>query len=538
MNRREQNLSGAAVIMLMSTVAVKLIGALFKIPLSSDYVLGDLGFGYFSAVYDLYIPVYTLALSGFPAAIARMVAQYTADRRFKEADRVFKVSRRMLLLVGFAGFLIMCLVSAVLIKSGITGRGAAYSLLAIAPSVLFCLAAAVYRGYFEGLKNMVPTAISSIIESLGKFIFGLAAAAAVMRIYRNPVAAAAAAMAGITLGSFFSLCYLFIFHRKTCPVMSLTGYSQEDGGLSENGIMSDIIRISIPVAAASLSVSFTSLIDTVTLRRELLSLLSHDPENARIMLEGTVHSGTDYREIPTLLYGIRSKAQTLFNLIPTLTAALGVGAIPVVTECFVKKDTRALRKNTNLVLKFSSIISFPAAAGFAVLGRQIMELLYGENSSVLGGKILSVYGAAALFAGLSAAMTSVLQALGKYTQALFNIAAGMMLKLVLNIYLTGIVQINIIGSAVATAFCFLLIFTLHFAVFAKAVRGKPDINNCFIKPCAAAVICAGVAFAVESLTDMKYSAVLSVIAAAVVYFAALMIMKTVKKEEISGILSK
>lgn len=537
MSRKEQNLTGAAVIMLMSTVIVKIIGALFKIPLSSDYILGDLGFGYFSAVYDLYIPVYTLALSGFPVAIARMVAQYTADRYFKAADRVFKVSLKVLLFTGFAGFLIMSLISVPLVKFGITDRGAAYSLLAIAPAVLFCLAASVYRGYFEGLKNMIPTAISSIIESMGKFIFGLTAAVVVMKIYKNPAAAAAAAMAGITLGTFFSLCYLFIFYRKTPTVLS-AGNSHEDADLSDSHIMKTLIRISVPVAAASLSVSFTSLIDTLTLRRQLFSLLADNPDNALIMLEGTVYSGIDYREIPTLLYGIRGKAHTLFNLIPTLTAALGVGAVPIITDNFVKKDTAGLKKNADLVVKFSSVIAFPAAAGFVVLGRQIMELLYGESSSVLGGRILNVYGIAALFAGLTVPMTSLLQAMGKYTQALYNIAAGMLFKLILNVYLTRIIEINIMGSSAATALCYLLIFCLHLAILARNVGIRPDIKNCFVKPGIAAIICAGAAFALETVTDAKYSVILSVMMAAAVYFAALILMKTVKKEEISGILNK
>ena len=94
MKTKEQNITQAAAILLVSTVIVKLIGALFKIPLSADYALGDLGFGYFSVAYDLYVPIYMLALSGFPVAISRMVADYTAKERFHDADRVFYVFER------------------------------------------------------------------------------------------------------------------------------------------------------------------------------------------------------------------------------------------------------------------------------------------------------------------------------------------------------------------------------------------------------------------------------------------------------------
>ena len=92
MKHKEQNLSQAGAILLVSAVIVKLIGALFKIPLSADYALGDLGFGYFSAVYDLYIPIYTLAFSGFPVAIARMVADFTAKNDTHNTRRIFLLS--------------------------------------------------------------------------------------------------------------------------------------------------------------------------------------------------------------------------------------------------------------------------------------------------------------------------------------------------------------------------------------------------------------------------------------------------------------
>ena len=90
--------------------------------------------------------------------------------------------------------------------------------------------------------------------------------------------------------------------------------------------------------------------------------------------------------------------------------SLGMGAVPLVTENFVKHNKNELKNNVDTVLKISSILVMPISAGFISMGEGIMELLYGNMSSVLGGKLLLIYGIAALFAGLAVPTTSLLQA--------------------------------------------------------------------------------------------------------------------------------
>ncbi len=520
MRERKQNLTQAGAILLLSSVAVKLIGALFKIPLASDAVLGDLGFGYFSGVYDMYTPIYTLALSGFPVAISRIVADFTAKGDTEGVKSTMTVSFKALLVLGVTGafFLGACALPIAFFTD--ESGGSTYSLWVIAPAVLFCSLMSVYRGYFEGVKNMLPTAISNIIEALCKLVLGLGLAFIIMKATGKPALAAAGAMLGITLGTALAFVYLVVTYKKRKIVR----------GECRREMLCGICAVAIPVAIASLSVGFPSLIDAVTLRRQLGEMLAENPLNAEILLRDTSYTDIALEEIPTLIYGIKGKAHTLFNLIPTFTVAFGVGAIPIITECFVKGDRQGLIKNTNQLLKLSALISFPACAGFLGLGKEIMALLYGEASAVLGGKLLAIYGISALFGGMAVTTTALLQGLGKQKSALYNILIGMAAKVICNLCLTPV--LNVYACVWGTAVCFGIIAIFNMLLCFKALGERVDCLNCFLKPLVAAICCFITAVTVKNILNGSLGTLLTITVSAVIYVLFVVVLRAVSRDDI------
>ena len=95
-----QKAGQSAVILLLSTVFVKIIGAAFKIPLASNLFLGDLGFGYFSVAYDLFTPFYVLAISGLPSALSNIIAEFLAQKRFKDIEKTFLLTKKLFFIFG------------------------------------------------------------------------------------------------------------------------------------------------------------------------------------------------------------------------------------------------------------------------------------------------------------------------------------------------------------------------------------------------------------------------------------------------------
>ena len=135
---KKQSFQYGAVILLFSALAVKLIGALFKIPLSGKDCLGDIGFGYFSSAYDLFTPFYTMAMTGLPVAVAKLTAEYAAAGKYDRAVGLLKVSRKIYFLAGCAVFVLMCAGLYPFVKITDPTGDTFLSFAAMLPSVIFC----------------------------------------------------------------------------------------------------------------------------------------------------------------------------------------------------------------------------------------------------------------------------------------------------------------------------------------------------------------------------------------------------------------
>lgn len=518
--------------MLFTAVLTKIIGALFKIPLSQDYCLGDLGFGYFSAAYDLYTPISTLAISGFPLAISQIIANFSAQGKFAEISEVFKSSKKVLLIISLAE---LFLISAIIVPfSNLTdssGNGI-YSLAAILPAVIISAFLSLYRGYFEGFSNMKPPAVSNIIEALGKLFLGFSFAFITLKITNNVALAAAGALLGISVGLLISLAYISVKYKKSIgTVNSRTHDLSED--FSSKGLMRDIFAVMLPVGLSSLAGSFVSLIDTLTVRVQLTAQINAGDSVIAEIYKSLMNDMaiTSDSLLPTVLYGIKGKAFTLFNIVLTLTMALGVSAVPTIANLKSKNDKEGMLNNANASLKITTLVCFPVSAGFIAVGEELMSLLYGNDlSSVIGGKMLAIYGIATVFAGVSIVLGNILQGMGSNTAVFKNICAGVLIKVIFNLILTAVPTLNIYGCCISTFICYLYIFVMHLIYLYKSCKKLPE-RNIFLKPLAAAVSCGISAFAITRLSSNSLIIMLSIIVAAVVYFAVLLLLKFFSLED-------
>ena len=60
--RKKQSLLTGAGVLAIATVIVKLVSALYKIPLT-DYLLGVEGYAYFTGAYAVYTPLYSISMA-------------------------------------------------------------------------------------------------------------------------------------------------------------------------------------------------------------------------------------------------------------------------------------------------------------------------------------------------------------------------------------------------------------------------------------------------------------------------------------------
>ncbi len=542
-----QTFEQSAVILLASTIIVKLIGAVFKIPLQR--LIGTLGFGYFSSAYDLFLPIYALSMAGLPIAVSRIVAENAAAERYKDAKKTFSVAQKAFLVTGFTGLVvILCAIFPYVKATTSDAQSAKYIALciaAVAPSILFCCLMSSFRGYYEGMRNMLPTAISDIIEALGKLVLGLGIAYAVLKVTGDVAYAAAGALTGIMIGTILSTLYLWL--RQKFVGDPISKQMLENSPESKNGkaVLTCLLAIAIPVALSSLANNLTLIIDTFMIKYQLKNVMESSYDVITAMYANSI---ADYNatakqlltadNMPTFLYGIRGEAYTLYNLIPTLTTTLGIGAIPVLTTAWVKNESKAIKSNIEKILRTTAIIAIPAGIGVLSISPHLMQLLYGDVASVeIGSVMLRILGVAAIFSGISVPITSMLQAIGKPFVPLVNIAVGAVLKIIVNILLVGQPHINIMGAPVGTTVCYFYIFVSNIICLIKFSRIMPDFKSTLIKPLISGIGCGAAAFFVSGwLEKLGMSTVIivavSIAVAACVYFALIFALRTLNAEDV------
>lgn len=539
--RKQQTFEYGAVILLFSTMISKIIGAIFKIPLNN--VIGDLGFGYFSSAYDLFTPIYSLAMAGLPIAISRMVAENMAEKRYRDVHAVLKIAQKAFLVTGILGFVAMLIIIYPFVTITDKTGGSIYSLLIIAPSLFFCCITSAYRGYYEGIRNMYPTAISDIIESSSKLIFGYTIAYLIMKNGGNVAFAAAGAILGVTLGTALSALFLFLRHKIGGDQITKAELLSSPEPKSQSVLFRVLVSIAVPVVLSSLATNVASLIDVSMVKWQLNRVMD---QSADVVFNMYKTSIADYNAtakqtltnaaLPTFLYGVRGKAFTIYNLIPTISSVLGVSALPVLASVWAtdRNNKTEIKKNIESIIKFTAIIAMPAGVGMAVLSKQIMALLYNSVASVeIGAPMLTVFGISAIFAGISAPMTSMLQAIGKQMIPVRNVAIGAVIKIVVNFLLVGMPQINILGAPIGTLCCFVYIFFANLLSLIKYSGVTPNIVSTIIKPLLSAVACGAIAYVVAFvLAEGTINTVAAIAAAGVVYLLALIVFKSFSADDI------
>ena len=555
---RGQSLVQGAAILTFGTILVKVIGAIFKIPLGN--IIAEAGMGYFSAAYALYLPVYTLSAAGFPSALARQVAENTAMGRYKDARKVHRVAQRVFLVTGILGFIAMAAGGFVYIN--FVDKDSIYSVLAMSPSVFFCCMMASYRGYYEGLRNMTPTAVSQVIEALGKLFIGLGLAIGIMKYgeysFRTSLTAygttvgsieeahtasypfaAAGSLAGIALGSLAGLIYMLIRHRRNGDEITNEEIAASPEPRSSGYILRNFFSIGIPIALGVLVLNVTQVIDAITIQNRLDGI---DPAILRGIYSQYMNGVTDDK-IPNFLYGAYNFGINLYNLVPYITQALGVSALPTLAAAWAIHKKSQIHSSINSVVKISVLIGFPSGLGMCALAGPILQLLYpGKPAAEIAVPMLRVLGIMVLFGSLVTPINSMLQAVGKQKIPVYLMLIGASIKLLLNFTLVGIPEINIKGAPIGSISCYIFIVVVSLIILYRRAKIKPNIITTFIKPLFASVMCALTAWATYGLLDKiigsdsrAVSALMTIIAiifAIVIYVVVILLIKGITREDI------
>ncbi len=265
---RKQSFVHGAVLLMASNIVVKLLGAIFKIPLRN--LVGVDAMAYFNSAYSFYVLFYMISTAGLPVAISRMVAAANARGNAGEVKRIYKVSMVMFVAIGAVGTAIMVLFSKRFAASTGIGDDLYLSIIAIAPTLFFICITSSYRGYFQGLQNMIPTSISQVIEAVGKLFIGLIAGYIAIKAGCSNAEVAAFVILGVTVGVIANTLYLAI--AKAVPMNNQLNVNPDMTPRSRAQISAELIKIAIPITISSSIMSLTNVIDTMVVVNRLVDI--------------------------------------------------------------------------------------------------------------------------------------------------------------------------------------------------------------------------------------------------------------------------
>lgn len=518
-------MQGAAILAATAAI-IKVMGAIYKIPLGN--ILGDEGFAYFNVAYSIYAVLLSLSSAGLPVALSRMIAASSATGNLNQVKRIFSIGRMAFFTLGLTATLIMALFPGQLARA-MEKPEAAPSIRALAPSVVFVCLMSAYRGYAQGMSDMIPTSVSQIIEVLGKLLFGIALAWWFVSGGRGLELGAAGAITGVTLGSLMALIYVVAYKHKMdagSPQMKLAA----DIPLSRGGTFKKIVRIAIPIAIGSSILSILAMLDTMLTLNRLQNAAGFSSYDASV------------------LYGVYSKIQTLFNFPSSFIVPVTISVIPAISSCIATKDNRGAKRLTETSLKLTCLLALPAGAGLSVLSYPIVNVLYPGSHSE-GSTLMAIMGIASFFVCLTLVTNAIMQAYGHERIPVYTMTMGGIIKIAATWVLVAYPEIAVRGTAISTLLCYIIISIVNIIFIMIKLPERPQAAKLFVKPFFATVVMSAAAFLSynfftrllsgvldpESRSLMTLAMAAAIIIAIIIYCALIIALRAITKEDLESV---
>lgn len=495
-------LKGAAILTAAGLIS-KLLGAVYRIPFFR--VVGPEGMGLYQMAYPLYTMLLAVSSAGIPVAVSKLISENIAHGDFTGVSKVFRISLVFIAVVSGVTSILLYQSASYLAGRILHDIRAFYSIAAIAPAIFFVGIMSVFRGYFQGFQEMVPTAVSQVIEQFTRVITVLVGA--YIWLPRGVEFAAAAATFGAVTGSaagvlFLGALYFLKPYYSITPSGCIGRFKSRSQGTLR--ILYRIIVLALPISLGGLVMPVMQTLDALTVP-------------GRLQLAGySIHRATQ-------LYGeLTGGALTLINLPTVITISLAASLVPAISGSLERANYKDVQRQTASAMGITVLVCLPAAVGLAVLASPISGLLFDCPEA---GLPLAFVAPAALLLGLHQTSAGILQGMGRTMLPVLNLMVGAAVKFACNYTLTAIPSIGIIGAALGTVFGFFVSAYLNIFFIRRFNGWTPDYRSVLLRPALAATIMAVAVY--FSYSQMRlfiggdFATVGSIFSGAVVYIGVL-----------------
>ncbi|MBQ3075479.1 MAG: polysaccharide biosynthesis protein [Clostridia bacterium] len=468
--RNADGFMSGVLVLSLSTVIVKVIGLAYKIPMIS--YLGAEGMGYFNSAYEIYAMLCVIATAGLPVALSLLISANRQNGAWGAIRRIDRCAMAVFLALGTLG-MIFLLAFAHPIAKAIGNDDSFFCILAIAPALFFvCLSSAI-RGYFQGFHQMLPTALSQLIEALGKLIFGVWFASLALKQGRSLPVVAAHAILGLSLGTLLSAVYLlgkkaiFRLTRGNDPSETL-GNEKSDG-------MKTLLRIAFPITLSAAILSVTRLVDMALIMRRLQNI------------------GYSVAEANEIYGAYTTLAVPVFSLLPSLIAPISMALVPQLSAAIARSSADDQATLADRSIRLTTLLAMPASMGIAVYASPILSILFSREREAIqiAAPLLSILGLSILFSGLITTTNAILQSYRQTVKPMISMSIGAIVKIIFAYFLIGNPSVGVYGAPISTLLCDMTVTCINLRFLGTAIpqsKCSRGVGQIYYKPMAASLL--------------------------------------------------
>ena len=440
-----------AVILFAANLLNRVLGFIYQY-LIMRYV-GSEAYGLFYMVFPVYMTALVFTTAGIPLAISKLVSERVSLGQYGEAHKIFKVAFLMLLMSGLVVSLSLYLNMPFIVDKFFSDTRIVTVFKICIPSIFIVSIASAFRGYFQGLQNMLPSAISQTFEQLLRVTLGF-----VLSFKLLPYGvewAAAGLAAGMLAGEVLGLAVIIILYLKG-EKKTDTKRSTE----STKSILTNLLGLSLPVTGSRLMSTGLSALDAMIIPRQL-------------QLAGYTSSGA------TSLFGqFSGTALTLLTFPSVFTYALATSLVPAISEAISRKDYKLAQLRCLDSLRYTIVLGLPCVLMLYYFAVPLTTLF---NSSDVAA-VLRVLAIGGLFVYIQQTTTGILQGLGKTFLPLIHSSVSAVFRIPLLIYVTSIPKWGLLGSAWIYVLSYFCIAVLNLIAIKRCIGLTYQVKTLVIQP--------------------------------------------------------
>ena len=510
-------------ILAIAGLITRFIGMIYRIPLTR--IVGAEGMTYYNTAYEIYNMALLVSTYSIPVALSKLVSAKDAKGEYINSNRLFRVG---MVISGGLGFVVSTLlyIFADELATFMQWSNAAIPLRVLAPTIFVFSIMGIIRGFFQGKKTMVPTAVSQIIEQIFNAIFSIVAAVLLIRANQDTalVAAygAAGGTAGTLIGAVFGLIFLLIIYHINSEYFTRKCLKDHTGVIdSTPELARSIILTMLPIVLSQTIYQLSGIIDNYMFSEIMYS------------------KGMQQAQKAVLYETYSNKYKWLYNLPVAIASAFGVSIVPTLSATFGSGDMAAVKNKIASSLKLNMVIAIPAAAGLSVLARPILVLLFNSTNDAISPKLMTLGGTAVIFFALSTFTNGVLQGIGRLKTPMIHSLIALIIHIPLVIVLVKYMNLSVYGMVIGNVTYGLTVCVLNWFSIADALDYQQEIKTTFLLPALSSVVMGAAALAVYKLlyllTRSNTVAVIpAIVVAVLIYFVCLLKFKAVSLEELRG----